>query len=74
LNRWTWWPSLPSQSKSAEKRGSLGSTSGPQTPVEQHIGGSKIWMVAIAFSLRKGRIKIQFPKLCFRFGLQQLLN
>ena len=36
-------------------RGSTGSGLGPQTPVEQHIGGSKIWsFVVICSDLLQG--------------------
>src|ERR1019366_3560270 len=40
-------PCLLSQSRSAVKRASSGSTEGPQTPVEQHMGGSKTRTVGI---------------------------
>src|SRR5665213_1874755 len=47
LCRWTTTPCGLSQSRSAPNCTSFESTSGPQTPVEQHIAGSKIWRIGV---------------------------
>src|SRR5665647_1996557 len=52
LKRSTATPWLWSQSRSAAKRTSCGSTEGPQTPVEQHMGGSKAWTAVMVITFR----------------------
>ena len=53
--RWTTTPWVASHSMSAANRDSVGSTSVPHTPVEQHIDGSKISTFAIPLSSHRCR-------------------